>query len=648
MDPDRATGTWQGRSDRRAYDGGRVGTPDMRRRTATLAIAVLVPLAAAAWWLALRAGGGPGSGPVEGAGGALREEPARPGLATASAPPPAPEREPEEETLDLGDEEEWEGGYVEGTVLDTRGKPAVGCPIRVVGPESARPWIRSPGGHAPRARDIEIYAGATDADGHYYVFRVPTGVPLVVAAGACPDAVVRSEPFTVTRTKECVRRDLQVPPMASLQVLVRGLSFELLRRVSLRVRGLAGTAVAFGPEPVESESPTAMWKVPCPAVGPYDVEATIGGLPRVSAQVTVRPGEATVATLEFGANEVIVGRIVSEDGEPVMSAEVSFEPGPPTSTDSDADGRFRLEGVPPGRGRLVVGVSRARARGAQGYRDRRLADVSVEGVTPGGAPVGVVVPWAPTIAGRWEGAGAGEHVTCDVFEGGAESTQILLTRFDGVFELQVERVGAPVLLVVRGPSGVPVVLDVPSLRAGERRDLGTLTHERGRLLSLTVKGPGGGSVANASVRLVSPWARQSARTDSAGLARFEGLPARPVVATVQAEGLPCHVVRLAPSDDEARQVTLSAGGTIEGRVVAEDGGALTGVIVQIGTAGEGLLPYEAAALRQEMQVEGEMRFRFSVEVGVHRLEARDASGRRTETTVTVADGGTTSVVLRLE
>jgi protocatechuate 3,4-dioxygenase beta subunit len=368
----------------------------------------------------------------------------------------------------------------ESTPSDIVMERAAGVFGRVVGPdgagvESSFVWITR-----PRARPKVL---STDEDGRFEWDEA------------------RGDSYTATAVSQhygsSSRVQIQRGREATLELGEGG-------AVSGRVIGPDGRPVAsfgIGVETIEVDGPRPYRPA---SVGTHDVNDSAGRFrfeslrpgtywfrvqtsqyaSATSERVVVRPGrESSGVTIRVGDGGRVAGRVTDADsGQPVAGASVVvFEPGspfPPHQTRTDADGRYALDGVPPGRRSLRVAK--------KGYLSSVAAGVQV--AAGGEASRHVEIRrQKPGERMQFHGIGATLRKTDDgvLVQGvmdGHPASEFGLERGDHIRGVDGESVDGmrlvDVIERIRGQQGVPVELEV------ERRGQGrmTLEIERGQVV----------------------------------------------------------------------------------------------------------------------------------------------------------------------
>jgi hypothetical protein len=224
-------------------------------------------------------------------------------------------------------------GGLRGTVVDgVTGEPVVGA-------------VLSAAAQMLRFDDPTRVHATTDREGAFSLDGLrPGAVELAVEADGYAEARIRVEapgPAT-TRAVETIRLDRP----GAIVGRVRNGDVPLEGAIVSVGRGVDAPSVASGPG--------GRFKLVGLAPGTYRVKARFSTLPIVATPdpVAVRSGiDTEIADLVFESGARVVGRVVDEDGDPVVDALVSVD-GAVQPTFSDSAGRFRL--TVPGRSRALI------------------------------------------------------------------------------------------------------------------------------------------------------------------------------------------------------------------------------------------------------------------------------------------------------
>lgn len=471
-----------------------------------------------------------------------------PGVAVAPGPGPA----------DLGTLTLLSGVRIEGRVADTAGRPLAG----------AGAWLTE-GGRAQagtlRQREPDV---KTDEAGRFAVADLTRGRivnVLVAREGYVPSWVAGVEAPT-TRPLAVV-----LEPASRLRGRVEDASGEPVPEANVRLRPAPPPPGTVGLVPRRSENTadvqagddgTFLFAEVAP--GAVTLEASAEGLvPSDPVEVRVLPnGEIQDVVLVLGRG-ADVGGWITAGGEPVAGARVRIDL---VQAESDAEGRYRLAGVPPGAKTLVLSHPAYKERAQQ---------VDVQ---PGENRVDLTLERGATVSGRVVDESGAPRLGAELMlknrgergprgyraSSGPGGRFEILAVSDGSFDLEARAEGF-------APAVHPAVVEV----AG--RDVGGLevVLGRGATLSGRLLGLEPGQLAAVEVTAErAGWPSRSATVDHAGryeIAALEAgdwhLRARLFGGRREADAW----VAIAPGDREVeRDLKLGDGLALDGLVLIED------------------------------------------------------------------------------
>jgi protocatechuate 3,4-dioxygenase beta subunit len=505
---------------------------------------------------------------TSGADGKATLRPLGPGRAVleASAPGFAPARAPvlgghgtHSLTVELR-----RGAAVSGTVVDDSGQPVAGARVRAAPPGPPR-WP------APTV--------ATDGGGRWSFEALAAG-SFRFGASDERHAPGLSEP--VTLDGKTARSGIAIRLEAGASV-----AGQVVRPDGTPVAAASIRVGARGEEPRQAF---------CDEHGNF----ALGGLPRKavelvaageSASSDIVPLDLAAAPSQNGVTVLldldgqIAGTVVDGKGQPVAGAQVTAVPGRPGGAGgrgggalrlrgpaqdlTDSGGRFTLRGLPEGSYRLRATRGATPGFGMPGGRggtQARTGDTDVQlALEEQGRVVGKVLfsdgsaPSGFTVA---TGLGPGAS-----FRGG-----------DGAFE--VDAAAGPVTLTVSGPlfKGTSVVAQV---QTDQETDVGTISVERGRSITGTVRGSDGTPAAGATVYAgatlafgpnfgpVGPGVQQAESGDD-GSYVIGGVPAKPLLIAADLAGVGRSTIQHVPGGADSAQIDLAllGPGALVGRVTS--------------------------------------------------------------------------------
>ncbi len=228
------------------------------------------------------------------------------------------------------------GAAVSGRVVDPRGAPVAG----------ARVVAHPPPGETPRGLPDAATSGA---DGSFTLPGLADGVYRLLAER---EGFARSREGreVVVAGRSVTGIEIELTPGGAIAGQLLGLDLAELSRVQVRTgSGQTGRVLPDGGYRIDNVEPGRQ----------RVVAAMAGGSRQAEGEVDLEPGAAEAQLdLDFGQGLKLTGRVL-RGGEPVAGEGVllSGAAGAGRWGDTDVDGRFRFEGLDPGRYRLQV-VSR--------------------------------------------------------------------------------------------------------------------------------------------------------------------------------------------------------------------------------------------------------------------------------------------------
>ncbi len=531
------------------------------------------------------------------------------------------------------------GGIVEGVVRDADGHPAGGVRVVLVRTELAADDLDLDEMDETRCACVH-----TDEAGAYALRGAPLGKQVVVVARYGPHGVARSAPATFSAEGERATRDIELLAPGAIDVRVTDAAGkpELGIQVDLEGEFVARRVLR------ESENEVRTFEGVSP--GTYRVRAWLQGTPTQEREVKVEAGRRTEVTFSPQTGGVTFeGTVVDPDGQPVPHADVSFSRGGTHgSTETDAQGRFRIDGLPPVAGEVNVWPAHMPDR-TTGRMPSPLENLRLLSVMPGEGPTRIVLHRPGSAAGRVLGLAPGTRIRTtvanDAIFGGGEAT----LGEDGRFALSVP-IGAPFLVVLEheGDGHVPLLTEVGALEEGGTADLGDLRFDAGRTLSAIVLDDQGAPAVNASVTVAERWAKISVRTDRTGVFRIARAPRLPVHVRIDAPGFPPHEALVDEGGDPPKTVIrLGRGGTLTGEVIGSDGKRCGGAYAYLGHPRR---PPRCDPDKTRIPVETtDGAFSVRLAPGTYLLQAWGPEGfpRSEEIEVVIREGETTTQEVRL-
>ena len=362
-----------------------------------------------------------------------------------------------------------------------------------------------------------VTAALTERDGDLAVpapaFGTSSGADGLFSLALLPGRyVLRAEAGGYATTSELaivganIQRDLQLEPAGSLAGRVVGRpGGEPVPAASVQARSIEGWSLGRS-RAVESDG-EGRFRLDGLTPGDFVVEARAAGRAGRSAPVRVTPGpSAPELVVELADGLALDGRVVDAAGRPVAGAQLtawSRDGGPPAEATSAAGGRFRIEGLLPGRYELrAMGPQATRTRAAMKLVNRDLTglELRLEGQV---IVMGQVIdPSGGTVAGARVMAGT-EPATLGWAGRSAPAT---ITAADGRFRFQGLDAGRVTLRVEKEEVGSAVWVE-HRIPAGAVREL-TLRLQAGATLTGLVRFEDGSPAPGAVVYVEYPSQRR--------------------------------------------------------------------------------------------------------------------------------------------
>ncbi len=490
---------------------------------------------------------------------------------------------------------------VGGSVVGQDGGPLGGVALEI--------RLRTPSWHLPAP--IRNWAhggwrGRTTSRGAFRAAGLPAGIDLrlVLELGGFAPQVLdleALEPFEDRSGLEVVLRpghraggrviDRDQVPVAGAEIRLQAPPDDDRRAARRRSGGAAAEPHITGE--------TGRFELTGVAAGRYDLEVWAAGhVPATVAGVRVTEGESVTdfGTVVLDPGASIAGRVTDPGGGAIAGAEVTADPYPPDyggprrprqRAVTDAEGRFAVAGLPPGRPVTLL-VTR------KGYADGGARDLT----PPSGEPLAVVLRPAGSLKGRvvdrrgapirraTVSADRDRRVpqpprTAPV----GRRASVSFTGSDGRF--LIEDVEPGTLKVTVEAKGYPRQMRQGiELAPGAELELDFVL-AAGAVVEGTVTSADGKPVTGATVVLAArdrsePRITVRGETDGDGRYRLAGAPIGPAVIKVEAGGHPRRMMtgEVDPGSNRV-DVVLERGFEVAGKVLAPDGSPVEGADVWI-------------------------------------------------------------------
>jgi hypothetical protein len=531
---------------------------------------------------------------------------------------------------------------IEGTVTGWNGNPAAGISMFLASADGPAP-PRLMGGQWMTIDVVPL--ARTDEWGAYLIHDVPVDWAGVVVARVTDNHEIRSAPLRTVAGRQ--RVDFTLTPPAGLHVRAMSATRDLLRLRQVTVRG----EFVWYSLRVDAEDPWGVREEEDGSVviqgvtpGRVTVQAWIAGGPMAEREAQLVAGKTVEVEIAVPSEGFVRGRVLHPPEWRLLRGSVTWDGDKHASGEIGADGWFRLTGTGRGRGRLLVDAF---------VHPGGPLDAEVRDVLPDGGIVEVRLERKPAsvVFGHLIGLEGPETL----------KGEILSKRMTGSFELVVEEDGRferpfdskePALFVVQREGMAPVLVDLPVMAPGERRDVGALRMGPGVELVGLVRNGENEPVAGVEVMVAERWAPEyratKVKTDAQGTFRLPHLPERPVLLRFRGGGFPQHLVTVNPGETPRPEIVLRPGGVVELQVVDAEGRGVGGADVAAYPVGE--FPYDGDfdTTRRSLRVDAAGKVRTHICSGPRRFQAYAEDGRRSEDVVaTFREGETTEVTLVL-
>lgn len=220
------------------------------------------------------------------------------------------------------------GAEVSGRVVDADGRPVPSA--RVLLYEGNRFW--------------DLPSATSGADGSFTLEGVADGTYRVKAE---KEGFAGGEGEEVTVAGSVGGVEVKLSTGGAIVGQLKGLDFTELSQVRVMTLGFAGSRTG-------RVSPDGSYRIDNVGPGEHRVSASVRGEREAEGKVILEPGETEVRLdLDFVEGLVLTGR-VTRNGEPATGYVVTLEGPSERLLDTDHEGRFRFDGLEPGRYELAV------------------------------------------------------------------------------------------------------------------------------------------------------------------------------------------------------------------------------------------------------------------------------------------------------
>lgn len=522
------------------------------------------------------------------------------------------------------------GASVRGLVTDPKGNPVAGAEVRAKAAEQSA----SPSSPAFETRDPGAADAVTAQDGTFLLEDRAPGEPLDLTVRH-PRYAQGSAPGVVAPTETPVRVVLQPTVRVSGRVTdpdgkpVAGVNVSLSELQSVSFGGGQTSLLPAGPARRVVTDEKGAFRVDDVPPGPIRIQAAAPRRQRAQVDgLEVKPGQ-DLASVEIVLlpGGTVEGRVLSPEGHPVPGAQVRLAEAGAENRSllvralADGDGRYRLDGVPPG--------PRTLEATAEGYR-RGVREAEV---TAGTGTVDFELERGLEVSGRVvddAGSPVGSADVALLVGNDARNARRAITGADGGFRLSGIEDGTYRLMARKDGyatdfRGQAVTVAGGSLTGLEIR-LSSGAAITGRIIGVELS-------QLSRVRVWANWEGNLGRVDPDGMYRISSLQPGNFTVTAVVPGTPLHAegrVTIEPGTPEARlDLQLGQGHALTG-VVLRNGQPLAGASVGLS---RGSL-YEG----QNTTTDHQGGFRFGgLEAGAYNLSVGTPNGARHREKVDVSE-----------
>lgn len=532
------------------------------------------------------------------------------------------------------------GTAVRGIVADLEGKPVEGAEVRAQAAAERSPFPRAFSSREPEPADA-----VTAQDGTFLLADRAPGESLDLTV-THPSYGTESAPGVAVPREEPVRVVLKPVARVSGRVLDpdgKPIPEAQVFLIEMRSESFGGGQSSLLPARLPRDAKTdekGAFEIERVAPGPIQVNAQAPRRQRARVEgLEVKPGrDLTNVEIVLAPGGTVEGRVLSPEGRPVPNAQVSVAETASqgmmvfssVQTKTDGDGRYRLDGVPPG--------PRTLEATAEGYR-RGVRDVEVTAET---RTVDFELERGLEVAGR----------VVDDAGNPIPSVQVVLTAGRNFFDALRAITGADGGFRISGVQDG--TYNLTAIKDGYAADFQghTVAVAGASIGGLEIKLSAGASITGritgvefsqlARVRVWANWEGNSGRVDPDGVYRISNL--RPGTWRVAAEvpGTPLHAegqVTIEPGNPEARlDLQLGQGYELTG-LVLRNGQPLAGATVGLHRPG--------TLSEQNAKTDHQGSFRFGgLESGAYDLAVSTPNGAQHRESVEISGDREIRVELR--
>ena len=429
-----------------------------------------------------------------------------------------------------------------GDVADESGKPMTSAVV--VAPEGAEsPFERDSVQLGYEQRELMAMARPNCEQGHFSVRGMKPGAYEVYARGE------RGVGKTRITLDEDGHVEVRVVRLATLVVNVVGPNGEEVERDYVAAHRADDWEHDRGGEKMVLEP------------GRYVVTANGESRLGVREEIELKPGEERVIEMRLLEGLAVAGRVVDEQGTPVLEAQAGINQKIigwydwEQRTKTDTSGAWAVRGLAPGKGTLHVSAK-------DYYEYRQEVEVAA------GVHYDVRLELRGKVVGRFVPPPEDKHLAVSFDYANGSSGTSTEMKDDGSFEFADPAIAGPVTVTLTPKGKTPAVLRDFEFRRGQTHDLGDLALLKAVTLRLTILDGAGTPVEGALVEIRDPGYVPGLRTGANGYLEVEDQPQK-LALRIIADGHAATYRRV----NATRPVTirLTRGVAVNGRVFGPNG-----------------------------------------------------------------------------